>query len=96
MSVVQFRETERTSIRKAKEQARQSEYVEYRKWRDLIQTEIMAFTNKGGTYKTISARTGLCVATISKLASKETVMPRMDTMYRVLTFLGYRLFVTKD
>lgn len=81
--------------RKTKSDIQKAEYIEYRRWRALIQKEMMLYIKNGGTFKKASARTGLCATTISKLTSGETEFPRMDTMYRVLTFLGYKLLAVK-
>lgn len=94
MSVVPFRKP-MTPARKAKEQALRLEYIEYHRWRALINREIKAQIGKGVSFKTMSARTGLCVSTISNMVYKPTAFPRMDTMYRILKYLGYRLYVTK-
>lgn len=84
-----------TPIRKIKEDALRLEYIEYHKWRAIIQTEVMVKMRSGVTYKYMSARTGLCISTISNLACGKTVLPRMDKMYRMLKFLGYKLYITK-
>lgn len=69
--------------------------VEYNKWRDLISRELIVQVRNKTTMKTISARTGLCTSTISRLVSKETMFPRMDTIIRIMIYLGYRIYAEK-
>lgn len=69
--------------------------VEQKKWRDLISRELQSQVTNKTTMKNISARTGLCVSTISKLVYGTTQFPRMDTIVRILTYLGYRLYAEK-
>lgn len=92
MNVVQFNSSRKRS---AKVEAQIGQIVEYRQWRDLISRELQIKVANKTTMKSISAQTGLCVSTISRLVSKETQFPRMETIMLVLRYLGYRLYAEK-
>jgi DNA-binding phage protein len=50
----------------------------------------------GLTYQKLAARTGICVATISRIACGDTKLPRMSTVVRIALALGWQIEAVKD
>ena len=69
---------------------------DYDKWHELIRTEIREQVHRKVRMYHIAQETGLCVGTISRLVYGPTKYPRMDTIVRILTYLGYRLYAEKQ
>jgi hypothetical protein len=62
---------------------------------ELMDVVIQAISNYPGTYKMLSARTGLSVSCINSIANGKTAWPRWNTFEILLQVLNLKLIISK-
>lgn len=65
------------------------------KWLHLIILGLQKKVREGTRMYEIANSTNLCQATISNLLCGKTKYPRMDTIVRIMKYLGYKLYAQK-
>lgn len=84
MTVVAFRKNEKNA---------QIIEVDETKFKELIVLELTRKYHAGVKIKYIANKTGLCIATISKLVNGETPSPQVRTMMKIAKFLKIKIFM---
>lgn len=62
---------------------------------EMMDVLIDAISNYPGTYKMLSARTGLSVSCINSIANGKTAWPRWNTFEILLQVLNLKLIISK-
>lgn len=64
----------------------------HEEWSALITLGIRNKIQAGAKINKIAEECGLCDATVSKLFYGETKFPRMNTIVKIMLYLGYNLY----